>query len=98
MGAQPVSHLGKVQRTMPLMDLHRIPSAQSDMRSPLTSQMNKLVQSASPATGARRGRSNLGPLISPQIKREQRPPDPSHITNQNFQGFGDRDRRAKVYR
>src|SRR5580765_6543909 len=50
MRTQLVPHLYQIQRSMPLMNLHRIPPAQGDMRTPFTGQMNKFTQSTSAAS------------------------------------------------
>ncbi len=87
MRTQLVPQFHQIDWPVLLMDLHRIASAQSDVGPSLTGQVDKVAHSAG-ATG-RTGdfRMNLCAFIPPQIKREERPPQPSLVPDQDFQSL-----------
>lgn len=54
-GLQPSIHLGEVDGTLPLMNLHGISAAQRDVRSPFAGEVDEIALSASAATRMRFG-------------------------------------------
>ena len=58
---QPLSHLGKINRSRPLVDLHRVSSAHSDMRPSLPRQMDEIPLAARSAPGPWLRRPEISP-------------------------------------
>src|SRR2546423_1851364 len=50
-GCQAAVHVGEVDGSLPLMDLHRIPAAERDVRTAFASQMNEVAFATGPAVG-----------------------------------------------
>src|ERR1700743_383284 len=68
--AQLAGHLGKIDRPVAFMDLHRISAAQSNLRTALTRQVNELMLFARLAFGARLICLDLCLVVAPDIKRK----------------------------
>lgn len=68
MRSQPCLQLGKIDRTVALMNLHRVTAAERDMGAALTAQMRKVALLAHLAPRSGMGGRDLRPFIRPQIK------------------------------
>src|SRR5271167_1004119 len=73
-GLQAAVHLGEVDGALALMDLHGIPAAQRDVRTPFADEMNEVPLPAGAAAGAGLRGGDFGVLVRPDIERQQSPP------------------------
>ena len=73
MRLKAVVHLGEVDGTLALMNLHRISAAESDVRASLSGEMNEIALPAGSATRARLGSRDFCVLVRPDIEGKERP-------------------------
>src|SRR5216683_5371706 len=73
-GLQALAHVAQIDWAMLLVNLHRVPSAECDVRTTFSVQIRKLPPYAGPAVRPGLGGGNLGTLISPKIVGEKSPP------------------------
>ena len=61
-------HFGKVDRPLPLMNLHGISAAKSDVRTSFTGEVNEISFSAGAASGTRFGSRDFGVIVRPEVE------------------------------
>ena len=74
MGREPFIQLGEVNRSLPLMNLYRIPAAQRNVRTAFSGQMNELPFPAHAAICTRFIGGDLRMLVAPHVKRQKTAP------------------------
>src|SRR6266705_6866014 len=79
------------------MNLHRVPTTERDVRATFTSQVKKLALAANPTIGTRMVSHDLGTLVSPEVKGEQRPPQLIACTGQELERFSSGQRSGEIH-
>lgn len=69
-GLEAAIHLGEINGSLALMNLHRIPTAEGDMGAPFAGQMNEVMLAAGTATWPGLSGGNLGVFVGPEVKRK----------------------------
>src|SRR5580704_9942883 len=95
---QAALHLGKVNRAMMFMDLHRIPAAQRDLGTVFSPQISKVTLLADWALRPGSGGADFGLVIGPQIAAQEGSAHLVLCAHQKLQGLGHLDRGGEIDR
>src|SRR5271165_5687309 len=86
----------EIDRTAVFVNLHRISSAERDMRTAFTAQVPEIAELADLTADSWLGRRDSGPFVGPQIPGEQGAPQPRVCSGEKLYRFGHRERRSQI--
>jgi hypothetical protein len=97
-GLEAVTHGGKVDRAMVLVDLDGVATAEGDVRTPLTGQVGEDALAADGAGGVGFGCIDFAALVAPKIVTQESAAHEVWLVGEEFQGFGGLDGGGKIDR